>query len=477
MYYLQVLQLIVRLHFQDRARIQAKRRPPSRRARQEAVRTSGIIFEGLDTVDDIQESAGVSCTGSQPSPSGIVHSPFKPQSPTFVGSSALPSPSTDEDDLFGVPQDLPSEYGSSKDDDQSLFSSAPVLSPLEPLSKIPMERNLPKRASVESPERDTLLANKLLEDSLDDVAVPASHISSNEDRVSVSDLSGDKPEIQPPLKVLHDTEKKTELFSGTENQELSATDNLVPSVKPIPESNASSTVVGKPGNLSDSLENADSSLKDCLSSKEPIFLDDRMPPMLQNMQESESHEQLFRRGSVKDSAEILDDLFSTATLNKSILSDDVNDDDDDDDDLFSSDAKTSANKDIKKMTSVNKSVIIEPKEVYDISFVSGEEQKQSLPTDKDLLSKNIEVANTQNSNYGLFVGDNSPEFDDLFVATSAKKAGNPVIKGSVTSSMKSSLFDDDDGDDLFGSAKSASKSALSAKPMNSKGQYYRRLKS
>jgi hypothetical protein len=56
--------------------------------------------------------------------------------------------------------------------------------------------------------------------------------------MSVPDLSGsnrDISEIQPPLKVrvLHNTEKKTEPFSGTENQELSATDNLVPSVKRV----------------------------------------------------------------------------------------------------------------------------------------------------------------------------------------------------------------------------------------------------
>jgi hypothetical protein len=443
------------------------------------VRTSGITFEGLDTVDT-QESAGVSSAGPQPSPSGIVHSPLKPRSPTFAGTSNLLSPSTDEEDLFGVPQDLPSEYGSSKDDDQSLFSSAPVLSPLEPLAKTPTERNLPKRTAVESPERATPHASKLLEDSLhEDPAIPASHISSNEDRMSVSDLSGsnhDICEIRPPLKVLHDTEKKTELFSGTENQDLSGTDNLVPSVNPIPESNASYTIVGKPGHLSCSPENTESSLKDCLSSKDPIFLGDGTPPVPQNMKQSKSHEELFRPEDTEDvsssrrgSAEILDDLFSTAGINKSILNDDVNVAAADDD-LFSSDSKTSANKDIKRRTSVNKSAIIEPKEVYDISFLSAEEQKQSLPTEKDLLSKNVEVVNTQNSNYGMFGGD-SPEFDDLFVATSAKKVGNSVIKGSVTSSTKSSLFDEDDGDDLFGSAKSASKSPLSVKPVNSKGQY------
>jgi hypothetical protein len=456
------------------------------------VRTSGIIFEGLDTVDDKQESAGVSSTDSQPTPTGIVHCPFEPHSPTFVGgSSNLLSPSTDEEDLFGVPQDLPSEYGSSKDDDQSLFSCAPVLSPLEPLPKIPTEHNLPKRTAVESPERETLHASKLLEDSLDEnPTVPASYISSNEDSISVSDFSSSNHDIcgiQPSQKVLHDNEeekKKKEPFSGTEKQELSGTDNLFPSVQPIPEMNASYTTVGKPGLMSDSPKNADSSLKDYMSSKDPFFLDDGILSRPENMQQPESHEELFRPGSVKHadhvssssrrgSAEILDDLFSTARIDKSIPSDDVNDAVDDDD-LFSSDARTSSSKDIKKGTSVNKSVIIEAKEVYDvqddISFLSGEEKKQSLPTKKDLSSKNIKVVNTQNSNNSMFGGD-SLEYDDLFVATSARKVDNSVIKGNVTSSTKSSLFEEDDGDDLFGSSKSASKSALSAKPANSEGQY------
>jgi hypothetical protein len=94
-----------------------------------------------------------------------------------------------------------------------------------------------------------------------------------------------------------------------------------------------------------------------------------------------------------------------------------------------------------------------------------------VPTEKDLLSKNIKDINTPNSNSGMF-GVDSPEYDDLlFAATSAKKVGSSVIKGTVASSTKSSLFDEDDGDDLFGSAKSAIKSAVSAKPIDSEGQY------
>jgi hypothetical protein len=449
------------------------------------VRTSGIFFEGLDNVDDIQESAGVCSTGSQPPPSGIVHCPSKPHSLNFVdGSSNLLSPSTDEEDLFGVPQDLPSEYGSNKDDGQSLFSCAPVLSPLEPLAKFPTESNLPKCTAIDA--QDTLQASKLLEDSLDkNPTVPASHIFSNEDSMSVPDFSNSNPdicEIRPPPKVLYDIEtKKSEPLSGTDKQELFGTDNLFTSVKPILELNASHSIVGETGHLSDSPENADPPLKDYLLSKDPLSLDDEIPPMSENRQQSKSQEELFRSGSVKHtvdlfssrkgSAEILDDLFSTTRMVSSIHSDD----DDDDDNLFSSGTKTSTNKEIKKRTYMNKSVIIEPKQVHDvgdtISFLSGDEQKQSLPTEKDLLSKNIKDLNTPKLNSGLF-GVDSPESDDhLFAATSAKKVGNSVIKGTVATSTKSSLFDEDDCDDLFGSAKSVSKSALSAKPSDNEGQY------
>jgi hypothetical protein len=196
-----------------------------------------------------------------------------------------------------------------------------------------------------------------------------------------------------------------------------------------------------------------------------------------NMQQSTLQEELFGSGSVKhtddlfssrkDSAEILNNLFPTTRMDSSIHSDD-------DDDLFSSGTRTSTNKDIKKRTSENKLVIIEPKEVYDVkdnlSFLSGDEQKKSLPTEEGLLSKNIKGVNTPNPNSGMF-GTDSPEYDDLFSATSANKVGNSVVKGTVASLTKGSLFDEDDGDDLFGSAKSASKSAVSAKPVDSKGQY------
>ncbi|PNF28853.1 hypothetical protein B7P43_G04435 [Cryptotermes secundus] len=282
----------------DRAKIQAKRRPPSRRARQEAVRTSGIFSEGLDTVDDIQEPGGVSSTRSQPPPSGIVHCPSKPQSSSFVdGSSNLLSPSTDEEDLFGVPQDLPSEYGSNKDDSQSLFSCAPVLSPLEPLAKFPTANNLPKCTAIECPEGDTLHASKVLKDS----TVPVSHIPSNENSISVPDFSSSDPdicEIQPPLEVLHDIDtKKTEPLSGTEKQELFGTDSVFSSVKPIPELNASYTIVGKTRHLSDSHQNAHASSKDYLSSEDPLSPDE-IPPMSENMQQSQSQEELFGSGCV-----------------------------------------------------------------------------------------------------------------------------------------------------------------------------------
>lgn len=450
------------------------------------MRTSGIFFEGLDTVDDIQEPGGVSSTGSQSSPSGTVHCPSKPHSSSFVdGSSNLLSPSTDEEDLFGVPQDLPSEYGSNKDDGQSLFSCAPVLSPLEPLAKFPTVNDLSQCTAIECPEGDTLHASKLLKDSSDkDSTVPASHISSNENTMSVPDFSSSVPdicEIQPPLEVLHDIDtKKTEPLSGTEKQEVFGTDSVFSSVKPIPEFNASYTIVGKTRHLSDSPQNAHASLKDYLSSKDPLSRDE-IAPMPENMQQPQSQEELFGSGCVKHtddlfssrkgSAEIVNDLFTATRMDSSIHSGGG----DDDDDLFSPGTKTSTNKEIKKRTCVNKSVIIEPKEVYDvqdnISFLSGDVQKQSVPTEQDLLSKNIKDEKTPHSNSGMF-GVDCPEYDDLlFAATSAKNVGSSVIKGSVVSSTKSSLFDEDDGDDLFGSVKSAGKSAVSAKPMDSEGQY------
>lgn len=472
-----------------------------------------------DKADEMQEpiaqAAEAPClnyTKSQPPVSGTVGFPSKCHLSGFVdGSNNVLSPSTDEEDLFGVPQDLPSEYGSSKDDGQNLFSYAPVLSPLESLLKLPAECD-PSKCIVVDPggkfsSSDILHKSKLLEDPLDKMpTVHTGPVSSDGNSRAVPDLSSGTSDLHdthvtgPPLDMLHDNLRNcgehgdsSDLFSETvktmpspskEKQDLFditlSPESLCTSVKSIPELGVSAYL---PEEI-DYPENANSSLKDDLSSKCSLSLDDEKAPVSKNIMQSDAQEELFGSGSVKHdfcgprkeiSEKVDDDLFLTTNIGSSIHTGDSGDE------LFSVGTNSSLSKENKNRTCLDKSDITEPKEICDIEdnmlFSSGDKRKQTVPTETDLFSNSIEDVNTRKlaaletvSNAGLFGGD-SPESDDIFDLTSRKKHANSIIKGKlsgiVASSAKGSLFgDDDDDNDIFGSDKSSSKSAISPKPAN-----------
>jgi hypothetical protein len=138
-----------------------------------------------------------------------------------------------------------------------------------------------------------------------------------------------------------------------------------------------------------------------------------------------------------------------------------------DSDLFSSSTKTSLSKENKNKTVMDKSDISVPKERFNdrvnILFSSGDEHKS-----KDIFTNSVMP------NSGLF-GEDSPESDDLFAVASKTKVTNSVTKaktsGTVSASVKGSLFEDDDAEDgdLFGSVKSAGVSSVSSKPVDIAG--------
>lgn len=185
-------------------------------------------------------------------------------SSSIDGSSNILSPSTDEEDLFGVPQDLPLEYGSNKDEGQTLFSSAPVLSPLESLAKFPVGSNPVLEAG------DVLHTSTLLEDSVDKMpTVPTSHTSSNEMRIP--DLSGGNPDIHDSLH--NHATKKTVVSSGIDTkQQLFDSESLFTPLKPVPDMNASDYYAGEKRNSLSSPKNADPLLKDDVPSTDPLSL-------------------------------------------------------------------------------------------------------------------------------------------------------------------------------------------------------------
>lgn len=142
-------------YLQSRVRIQAKRRPQSRHARKSALRHSGIDFDTADNVDDSQEEnqhTGIfSHTSIKNSSSALTVGAdrlstndnaqrtidlttddkselgsISKESSVSVNRNTLLSPSTDEEDLFDVPPDLPEDP--QKED--ALFGRAPILSPV-----------------------------------------------------------------------------------------------------------------------------------------------------------------------------------------------------------------------------------------------------------------------------------------------------------------------------------------------------------
>jgi len=401
---------------------------------------------------------GLSSTEKHLPPSAIVGSPSKPHLSSSVdGSSNILSPSTDEEDLFGVPQDLPLEYGSNKDEGQTLFSSAPVLSPLESLAKFPVGSNPVLETG------DVLHTNTLLEDSVDKMpTVPTSHTSSNEMRIP--NVNNGNPDIHDNLH--NHATKKTVVLSGTDTkQQLFDTESLFTPLKPVPEMNTSDYHSGEKRNSLSCPENADPLLKDDVPSTDPLSLLNEKSLMPENILQSKSHSELFQSGPAKHSDDLfspgkVDDLFSATKID--YFMDGVSDSD-----LFSSSTKTSLSKENKNNTLVDKSDLSAPKEICDdrvnILFPSGDEYKS-----KDVFSNSVMP------NSGLF-GEDSPESDDLFAVASKTKVSNSVTKaktsGTVSTSAKGSLFEDDDADDgdLFGSVKSAGVSSVSAKPVDIAG--------
>lgn len=432
----------------DRARIQTRRRPPSRKARQEALKTSGIDFEGSNAAYVTQKPPGLSSTETHLPPSATVVSPSKPHLSSSVDSSSnILSPSTDEEDLFGVPQDLPLEYGSNKDEGQTLFSSAPVLSPLESLAKFPVGSNPVLETG------DVLHTSTLLEDSVDEIPiVPTSHTSSSEMRIP--NLNSGNPDIHDSLH--NHTTKKTVVLSGIDTkQQLFDTESLFTPIKPVPEMNTSDYHAGKKINSLSPPENPDPLLKDDVPSTDPLSLLHEKSLMPEDSLQSKSHSALFQSGPAKPddlfSPGKVDDLFSTTKID--YFMDSVSDSD-----LFSSSTKTSLSKENKGNTLVDKSDLPAPKEIRDdrvnILFSSGEEYKS-----KDVFSSSVMP------NSGLF-GEDSPESEDLFAVASKTKVSNSVTKAKISGTV--SLFEDDDADDgdLFGSVKSAGVSSVSTKPVD-----------
>ncbi|XP_058798481.1 WASH complex subunit 2 isoform X2 [Phymastichus coffea] len=148
----------------SRPRIPGKRRPQSRQARHSALRQSGIDFDFVDASLTTAQSNG------DASDAQIISDRLQPHRPHHsTGDSGhaddkseisasrntttnLLSPSTDEEDLFDVPPDLPEDPAAKE---ESFFGRAPILSPVEPIEKpndkVPAEKK-EKKEIKENPK-------------------------------------------------------------------------------------------------------------------------------------------------------------------------------------------------------------------------------------------------------------------------------------------------------------------------------------
>ncbi|OXU28147.1 hypothetical protein TSAR_006962 [Trichomalopsis sarcophagae] len=148
----------------SRARISAKRRPQSRQARQSALRHSGIDFDIVDAsstsatidqsngdvhldVDRLLPSSRTEASERSSRQESGAHTDDKSEiSASRNTTGNLLSPSTDEEDLFDVPPDLPEDPAAKE---ESLFGRAPILSPIETVEK-PTSRRKAETTNKES---------------------------------------------------------------------------------------------------------------------------------------------------------------------------------------------------------------------------------------------------------------------------------------------------------------------------------------
>ncbi|XP_049941867.1 WASH complex subunit 2 [Schistocerca serialis cubense] len=163
----------------ERVKIQVKRRPQSRHARHEALRASAVISQDNMAEETVPSPASAI---QQPDKHGVQGSSVEPKSknteadqyeaptkmsatpnPPAAGSSLL-SPSTDEEDMFGVPSDLPSDYSDGND----LFRAAPILSPTE-VPQFSQKAGLPVESVVSDSSQTTSgpLADLFISSSVD----------------------------------------------------------------------------------------------------------------------------------------------------------------------------------------------------------------------------------------------------------------------------------------------------------------------
>ncbi|XP_066991441.2 WASH complex subunit 2 [Anabrus simplex] len=508
----------------ERAKIQVKRRPQSRRARQEALRVS-MDLENDDTLIErkneeeiivrkeslhnnnflhleskIQTEAkhvpskpevalkpSLSKTSEKEAVKGkndsisAISGPNTPPDATskpsvsdFLNGGSNPlSPSTDEEDFFAIPQDLPAEYGETKeqtsDERKNLFGGAPVISPI----------GLSARSTLFGDDTDT----------------HSHHISSNDlfsENTEPSGSSKGAPLNISEPKVDPFSEKKENTLRPAGTKDLfDKADNSLDDDYDLFKS-SESTTPKKSQNIFSSVENQLAPDEDLFSTsqskQQTVPKADTSDKRSTNLFLSAEDELLF---SNRNTNEFKKNVDNTSTMARNIKSGKdrgllFSASESSSDDLFSVGNKSDISEAVVPESSLDSFLSREPGKVSDQldegTFASVQEQKTSLRANGDNLFSDItkeknlfsseaksQVSKTNSddeseaslfSNKGwsggsrkisttqsnsLF-GDDSPESDDLFassLSTAKRKISSEGLKEGV--SAKGSLFEDDGG--------------------------------
>ena len=437
-------------YFQSRVRIPVKRRPQSRRARQTALRQSGIEFDVADSSkhsdieheDDVKdkeiEPSSETISDSNASSERLIAPTIKadkaenPRNTEFSFSLAIDdkserslskestankntllSPSTDEEDLFDVPPELPEDPFR----EDSLFGRAPIMSPVDDVET--------SRKDKSAETNTATLSFSLKVD--------------NEERDLIKGIDNDEMKAKLDQKVesliKKESTERENMFSQNENKEPPLDPLRNSDLDPLKDPSQLFAFVTKTPSPEKSkmfLFNEDDSLFSSASSqaseKSAVSAKDT------NLLFDDAGEDLFSVPIVKSGKKPLKDTKIT------LFDDDANDEDDS---LFGSKNKKSLDKieaqKAKGAESLEQSLISQKG-----IFESDSEEHLFADGTKAKIPKDDDSVNKKTSNVQDIFGDESSGEEDLF---NFKKT---IPKKPATETK--SLFDDDDDDDgdIFG---------------------------
>ncbi|XP_046683639.1 WASH complex subunit 2-like [Homalodisca vitripennis] len=455
----------------ERAKIQGRRRPSSRRARQEAIRASSIEVDGENTV----------------------------YAPT--ASSNLMSPSTDEEDLFSVP-DIKTVSPTS-----DIFGTPTVLSPPPPLDE--EDEEIPNQDDIFESQNALGTVNKEKNEVSIDSEVKQQKAEDLFGDVDDDSLFSDMREAPPPLEDDDDNDEEDddELFMSN-NQRKSSYNSFNHSLF------TTSEKIDKVSNKNDLLTNVVPSVKEkgnvsfektnsFIDSDDSLFL----PKVNAKAIGSDSlFSQTVQQGRTEDfsfdsaigTASRGDPLFPTTLSNqvpaglknsgnisskvKNVSSQDIKSTEDENNDLFFTSSVKSAMRPEENslfIDSIEEEALFNShpkfkKDNNSTDLFRSKENKSADANDESLFtspksSNNgtyLEHENTKSMKPNM--KDEKPLKKDMLFEEEEESSGNLFGSGvnkkvKTITPMKTSLFGDEDDDDIFGSL-TISKNTSSSKP-------------